>query len=136
MILYKNSVIKLDYNPATDIVHVQYPDLYDYLLPEIIHSINILIDTVRNYDIKYLLLDGRQTVSATKTEEGREIALHLAASLAKTRLTKLARLQSYSPEVEDRAKANVKAIHSTMALPYELKDFTDEGEALAWLAHL
>ncbi len=56
MILFVNSVIKLNYEPATDIAVVEYPDLHDYLLPEIKHSIDKMVDVIRNYDIKNLLL--------------------------------------------------------------------------------
>lgn len=133
MILFHNNLIKLDYDPGKDILQVKYPDLHDYLLPEIKHSINIIVETVRNYDIKLLLLDGRRTVSTTPTEEGRDIALTLASGLAQTRLLKLARLESQNPDVEKRAKENVKAVYTTLNPPFDIKDFTDEQEALAWL---
>ncbi|MHA6250070.1 hypothetical protein ACXYMU_19210 [Pontibacter sp. CAU 1760] len=134
MILFQNSLIKLDYNPGKDILCVNYPDLHDYLLSEIKHSIGIIIDTVRNYDIKFLLLDGRQTISTTPTQEGRDIALTLATGLAQTRLRKLARLESQNPDVEQRAKENVAAVHTALAPPFDIKNFSEEQEALTWLA--
>lgn len=134
MLLYQNGLIKLDYDPGKDILCVQYPDLHEYLLPEISHSVNVIVETVRNYDIKSLLLDGRQTIVTTPPEYGREIALQLAAGLARTRLQKLARLESFNPEVEKRAVANVQAVQTKIAPPFELKNFTDEDQARAWLS--
>ncbi len=134
MLLYQNGLIKLDYDPGKDILCVQYPDLHEFLLPEIHHSVDVIIETVRNYDIKSLLLDGRQTIVTTPPEYGREIALKLATGLAHTRLQKLARLESFNPEVEKRAIANEQAVHTTVSPPFELKNFTDEGQARAWLS--
>ena len=57
MILFQNSLLTLAYNPSSDILEVNYPDLYEFLLPEIKHSIDIMIDNVRNYDVKRVLLD-------------------------------------------------------------------------------
>ena len=74
MVLFDNSLIRLDYNPATDILEVEYPDLYDYLLSEIRRSIDTLLDTVKNYDVKRLLLDSTRTIISVGDEESREIA--------------------------------------------------------------
>lgn len=71
MVLFDNSLIKLDYDPATDILAVEYPDLHDFLLSEIKRSIDTLVDTVKHYDVKRLLLDSTRTVVAVSDEESR-----------------------------------------------------------------
>lgn len=134
MILHKNSLIKLEYDPATDILQVDYPDLHTHLLPEIRHSIDILVDAVKNYDIKRLLLDSTKTTVSVNPEQGREIATYLAAGLQKTRIQKVARLASLNIEVENSAQNNIKHISQTAVLPFQLRNFTDRTEALAWLA--
>jgi hypothetical protein len=108
MILFQNSFIKLDYDPATDIFEVGYPDLHGYLLPEIKHSINIMIETVKNYDVKRILLDSTRTVASVNHDESREIAAYLAAGLTKTRLQLLARVQLPNAAMETRAQANIR----------------------------
>ena len=133
MILFENSVIKLDYDPATDILHVAYPDLHDFLLPEIKHSINILVDTVKHYDVKRLLLDSSKTSVTVNSDESREIAVYLAAGLSTTRVQKVARVQSHSNSVEQLAQGNINHINSTQQLPFQLQNFTSKAVALEWL---
>jgi hypothetical protein len=52
MILHQSSIIKLEYDPATDILEVEYPDLEKFMLPEIKHAFNLMVETIRNYDVK------------------------------------------------------------------------------------
>lgn len=133
MLLFENSIIRLDYNPATDILEVEYPDLQGYLLPEIKHNINIMIDIIKSYDIKYLLLDSTRTIISVSEEESREVATFLAGNLMNTRVQKVARIQSPSDKVERTAQSNVKHIKESGALSFELEFFTNKKEALAWL---
>ncbi|WP_276496628.1 hypothetical protein [Pontibacter litorisediminis] len=133
MILYNNNLITLDYDPATDIVHVGYPDLHGYLLSEVKHSIDIIVDTVRSYDIKRLFLDSTKTVISVSEEESREISIYLAKGLATTRLQKLARLQTSNTVLEERSQNTIRVINSTMSIPFLIKNFSDKTEAAAWL---
>ena len=133
MILFENNIIKLDYNPATDILEARYPDLHDYLLPEIKHSIDILVDTVKNYDVKNVMLDSTRTVFSVSAEESREVALYLASGLSKTRLQKLARVRALNSEVETRAKGTMQHFKETGMLNYDLKSFPSTEDAIKWL---
>ncbi len=133
MILFQNSVIKLNYNPGSDILEVHYQDLHSYLLPEIKHSIDILVEVVKNYDIKYLLLDSTATQIPVQEEQSREIANNLAASLIQTRVQKVARVQSLSQDVNKYAQENIQHVNQAFELPIELKNFTEKEKALAWL---
>ena len=133
MILFKNSIIQLDYNPAADILEVGYPDLHGFLLPEIKHSIDIMIANVRNYDVKRVLLDSTKTIISVSEEESREVATYLAGGLMKTRVQKVARLQSASAAVEATAQGNIKHIREAQALPFLLQNFTVKAAAVAWL---
>lgn len=133
MILFENSLIRLDYNPATDILEICYPDLHDFLLPEIKHSIDILIDTVKSYDVKKILLDSSKTTISVSNEESREIAVYLATGLMKTRVQKLARVQSPSSAVEQIAQGNIGHIRESQLLPFQLQNFTIKAVAVEWL---
>ncbi|PVY43143.1 hypothetical protein [Pontibacter virosus] len=133
MILFENSIIKLDYNPATDIIAVEYPDLHQYLLPEIKHTIDIMVDIIKSYDIKKLLLDSRRTLIDVTEEESREIASYMAAGVMKTRIQKVARIQSPSEKIEKTSEANIKHISETHALPFQLLNFTNKEAAIEWL---
>ncbi|RNI24084.1 hypothetical protein [Rufibacter latericius] len=133
MILFENTIIKLDYSPATDILEVAHPDLHDHLLPEIKDSIKILLENVRSYDVKRLLLDSSRTTVSVSEQESLQIGMYLAEGLMKTRLVKLARLQSPSPAVEENAEKDIREIEQAGMLTFELQNFTKKVEALEWL---
>jgi hypothetical protein len=133
MILFENSVMKLDYNPATDILDVAYPDLHDYMLPEIKHSINILVDMIKSYDVKKLLLDSTRTVVAVSNAESRAVTVYLAGGIMQTRVQKVARVESASKSVEAIAEGNIRHIRESQQLPFQLQNFTSKHEAVDWL---
>lgn len=133
MVLFENSILRLDYDPASDILDVEYPDLHDFMLFEIKRTIDTLVDTVKHYDVKRLLLDSTRTVSSVSEEESREIAMYLAAGLATTRVQKVARVQSPSAAVETRAQNNVQHIIKMQPFPFQLQNFTGKADAVAWL---
>ena len=133
MILFENSIIRLDYNPATDIIAAEYPDLHQYLLPEIKYTIDIMVDIIKSYDIKRLLLDSRRTLVDVTEEESREIATYLATGVMKTRIQKVARIQSPTDKVEKTAEANIKHLSEAHALPFMILNFTNKEDAIDWL---
>lgn len=133
MILFENSIVRLDYDPATDIVEVAYPDLHGYLLPEIKYTITTMVDHIKNYDVKRLLLDSTKTLISVSEEESREIATFLAAGIMRTRVGKVARVQSTSEEVEQKAQGNIRHLKQAQQLPFEFRNFTSKAEAMAWL---
>ncbi|MBB6610551.1 hypothetical protein H7F15_05845 [Pontibacter sp. Tf4] len=133
MLLFENSLIKLNYDPATDILCVDYPDLHGYIVDEVNYSIDIMVDNVIAYDVKYLLLDSRRTVISVSAEESRKISVYLASKLAMTRLQKLARIQAPNPDLEKRAEGTIKDITTTIPLPYLLRTFPTMEEAMYWL---
>ncbi|MEJ8803412.1 hypothetical protein [Pontibacter sp. H249] len=133
MVLFDNSLIKLDYFPATDVLEVAYPDLHDYLLLDIKSSIDILVDTIISYDVKRVLLDSSNTIVAVDAEQSRMITAHLVKGFMTTRITKLARLQSFNETVEATAHNNIKYATENFAFPFELKNFSNKPDALEWL---
>jgi hypothetical protein len=133
MVLFENGIIKLDYFPASDILEVAYPDLHDFMLPEVLNSMDILVGNIVNFDVKRVLLDSSLTVVAVSDEKSRRITAHLVAGLMRTRLQKLARVQSASPVVEAIAQGNIKHVRDTYALPFELQNFSCKSEAVEWL---
>ena len=136
MILLQNSILKLKYNPATDILEIDYPDLHGFLVLEIKHNINSLVDIVKNYDIKKVLLDSTKTVMSVSAEESKQVATYLAAGLVRTRVQQVARVQSRSTNVETTAQDNIKHIQTSLSLPFQLRNFTSKADAMAWLMGL
>lgn len=133
MILFDNSLIKLNYHPAYDILEVAYPDLHEFLLREIKHSIDIIIENIINYDIKRVLLDSSKTIIAVDVDKSRQITSYLTAGLMRTRIQRLARIQSLNATVETTAQSNIKYVRETLSLPFELKSFPSKTEASEWL---
>lgn len=134
MILHHNSIIRLDYSPATDILEVKYPDLQKFMLLEIKESLKLMVETIRNYDVKRLLLDASSTYIEISEEENRMLSLQLAEELTRTRLQRVARIQPKDPEKELRAQQNIKQIEKEIVLPYQIHTFSDRAEALKWLS--
>ena len=133
MILFRNSILILDYNPSTDILEVDYPDFPDYLIPEIQNSLNILFDHVRSYDVKKLLIDSSKTMTDVMDEDSKVVAMYLVNGLVNTRLQKVARVQSLVSSVENRALNNLKLIQQSVTLPFQFQNFTNKSEVLNWL---
>lgn len=133
MILLQNSILKVDYNPATDIVEVNYPDLQGFLLPEIKNSINQMVEVIRNYDVKKILIDLSHTVIDVSDLESKEVSVQLAEELKNTRLQKMARVQPKDTEKELKAQENIRLLREQGLLPYQLKTFTNKSSALDWL---
>lgn len=133
MILHQNSIIQLNYNPATDILDVKYPDLQRLFLSEIQESLKLMVETIRSYDVKNLLLDASTTRVELSDADNRNLTLHLAAELSNTRLVKVARIKPIDPIKEIKAQENILNLERSRLLPYQLRTFSDRAEALAWL---
>ncbi|MCP2044217.1 hypothetical protein [Pontibacter sp. HSC-36F09] len=133
MILLQNSILRLEYDPATDILQVRYPDLQRYHMSEIKHSLQIMVQTIRNYDVRKLLLDARTTSIEIDDEENRRLTMEFTAMLSATRLSKVARLQPFDPKNGTRAQRNIEEARKTGAISYEVATFATPVAALDWL---
>ena len=129
MILYQNALIKLDYNPATDILLVDMPSVTYGVVPEFRRALDIIVENVRSYDVKKLLVDARKSVIEMDPEEYSEVVKKFASDLKATRLVKGARV--ISPNA-DREKL-VKQVVGTTDPGFLFHTFTDITEAENWL---
>ena len=125
-----NKLIKLDYNPARDVLFVEWPDFYYYSASEAAYTLNIIVETVRQYDVKYLLTDTRKSTVDIPKSEYREIILQFAKDLATTRLRKIARVVT---ESTSRLKP-IREVRQEAHLEVAIDDFYSIEEALEWLA--
>ncbi len=104
------------------------------MLPEIKNSLTLMVDTIRHYDVKKLLLDASKSMVAISEEENKELMKKLAVDLANTRLQKVARIQPVDPLREIRAQQNIEGLRQEGLLPYQVKTFSSKLEAIDWLA--
>ena len=125
-----NSLIKLDYNPARDVLSVEWPDFHYYSASEAAYTLNIIVETVRQYDVKYLLTDTRKSTVDIPKSEYKEIILKFAKDLATTRLRKIARVVTDST----RRLKPIREVRQEAQLEVAIEDFYSLEEALDWLA--
>lgn len=122
-------LVKLDYNPALDILIVEWPDFRQYSLYESVYVLDKVIETIRHYDVKYLLTDTRYKMVDISDSEYKKIILKFALGLETSRLQKLARIVTEST-LRERTITEVK---QEVQLTIPLKNFFNKKEAVNWL---
>lgn len=123
-----NKLIKLDYDPTKDILFVEWPDIEYYSMPELLRVLEDVVDTVRHYDINYLMIDARSTTVGIKEEDYNQIGLKFAQDLMTTRLKKAARLSTRNLGRERQ----VMELKEKSKLTLEFRSFETVDEALEW----
>lgn len=129
MILFQNSLICLYYNPATDILTVDMPSVSYDLASEFKRALDIIVENVRNYDVKKLMIDARKSVIEMDPDEYAALVANFTAELKNTRLQKGARIVSENKARESLVQDTIEHVQ-----PLSLyKTFTDRAVALEWL---
>lgn len=133
MVLHEK-IIRLDYNPATDILETSMPDVTHFMLSEVQMCLDVIITNIRNYDIKKLLLDSSNSVIeiGEDDEAYKAIAMKFGMDLMGTRLKKIARIES----ADLRREANSAEVREHMNLPMEFKNFSNRDDAKDWLLEM
>ncbi|MFC6997777.1 STAS/SEC14 domain-containing protein [Rufibacter roseus] len=127
--ILENTLIKLDYNPAKDLLFVEWPDQNTYSLYEFNHLLEKVLNTVKYYDISYLLIDARQTVDAITEIEYMDAAIKFLEDLSHTRVKKVARLVTDNINRERQ----IKEISNKTNLSLEFQTFASLEVAQSWL---
>ncbi|KAA3437573.1 hypothetical protein [Rufibacter hautae] len=133
MLLYQDSILQLTYDPATDILEMDWPDLTPSYLPETKQALQALVETVRDYDVKNLLVDGSKASVTISDEENATLLLKIAQEFNATRLRKVARIASTDLRRETAADENLFRIQHSLDLHYQMQNFTDRAQAMTWL---
>ncbi|KAA3439450.1 hypothetical protein [Rufibacter hautae] len=129
MIIYQSGLITLDYDPATDILFINWPDVQDFLVPEIRQALLILVDHIKSYDIKNLLIDSSRASLDIPGTEYKEVIKEFGHNLMQTRLEKMARILTPNSTRENK----VEEARQELRFPIPLRTFTDSKEAYSWL---
>lgn len=126
--------MSLNYDPATDILSVELPSVMEIGVYELNRSLEIVADNVQNYDIKRLLLDSSKVrVEQIVDEEYKVVVGQFMANLVKTRLEKLARVNTSMPAHEKRVLHVTAEAIQKLGASILIKTFTGKAEAIAWL---
>jgi len=131
--LIHNGIIKLDYNPATDVLATSMPDVKQFGLSEVSFCLGLIIESVKNYDIKLLLLDSSKSVVEVEDEAYKAVTTKFALDLMRTRLKKIARIATENTRREENSAKIATEIRQELNLEIKYKNFTNEAEALEWL---
>lgn len=126
----------LDYEPTTDILTVDWPNIEKYQFSQVKQTLETLVDYVRNYDVKYLLIDASQTTSSpelVESPEYKQIIFEFVSGLTKTRLKKSARITAKDKIREAKTQELSKQVVQKANLLIQNKDFNNKEEAIAWL---
>lgn len=128
MLLY-NGIITLDYDPATDVLVAGMPDARQFGLSEVSFCLGLIVESVRNYDIKHLLLDASQSAVEVEDEAYRAVTAQFGMDLMGTRLRKIARVATADAGREERSAR----ISAELRLPMAFLSFPNQDEAMDWL---
>ncbi|WP_210489146.1 hypothetical protein [Rufibacter aurantiacus] len=135
MRLYSSHLLTIDYNPSTDILFTQWPSAHPYNLAEVENALHILVETIRNYDVKRLLIDASTTKIDPNLDEERYkgIIMRFAMDLMKTRLQKSARILTADKAREARSQEIAQEVTQKTHLTVQSQYFATKAEAEAWL---
>ncbi|MBC3538708.1 hypothetical protein ACFSC6_19875 [Rufibacter sediminis] len=133
MLLYQNSILLLEYDPATDILELAWPDLEPSVLPEVKQAFQVLMEAIVDYDVKKLLVDCSKATVSIPDDENTSLMLKLAQDLNTTRLQKIARIASSDAVDETRAEESLMKIQQNPAIHFQLQNFSDRTSAMEWL---
>jgi hypothetical protein len=131
MVLYKGNLITLEYDPATDILSLDWPDVQDLYVPELEIEVKELIKAINHYDIKKLLIDTSKAILNVQGEVYQTFLTEFARELMTTRLLKIARIGTTDLLREKLVKESRESLPSSLALTFKI--FNTKAEAMDWL---
>ncbi|MER2999216.1 hypothetical protein [Pontibacter populi] len=135
MILYKDHIIELDYQPAQDLLITCQPSIRPYDAREVRSAFISIITFVKEYNITRLLLDfTRNTQDLSETEYKTNMA-QLTVGLLQTSLQKVARLTTSDAIREQKIASMLDTIQGAVPMVVEVGMFTSKEEAVRWLLH-
>ena len=129
MILYQNSLMQLNLEPANSLMEVNWPNFEAYSVDETKLALSRLVNTVKTYEVKKLLVDASNAKLNAEAEDYEEIIRHYTSLLQETNLEKIARLVTDVPERENRSRKLQKYIPASI----QIQNFENATDARTWL---
>ncbi len=123
----------MSYDVSVDLLKVRWLDLKYSTGAELNYTIGVLLEKIRNYDIKKLLIDAHQNVEGVTDEEFVEMNTNFAKLLVSTRLKKVARLGTNNLNRENFIQALAQNTLSGSDTTLQFHNFNDEQSAVQWL---
>lgn len=132
MLIY-SGIITLDYNPATDVLATNMPDIREFSSSEVAYCLDLIVESIRGYDIKNLLLDASKSVVEVEDEAYKAITTKFSMGLMNTRLKKIARVATEDAKREEKSAKITRELRQELHLSIEHRNFTGREEAMDWL---
>lgn len=132
MLIY-SGIITLDYDLTTDVLVTSMPDVRQFALSEVSFCLELIVDNIRNYDIKNLLLDSSKSVIEVEEEAYKAIITKFMMDLMSTRLKKIARVGTTDTKREENSAKLSSELRKELNLPIQFKTFTSKADAMEWL---
>ena len=133
MILHRDGLLVLEYDIASDVLYVSWPDLSGFSMDEIQYSFQKFIEAIKSYDVKRLLLDSSKTRVDASYEDYKTLMLELSTGFLGTRLERIARVRAEDNMREQLVQQFIQEIvvDPQFSIPYQ--DFASVQDALDWL---
>jgi hypothetical protein len=131
MILHSDRYFEHLYDVKLDMVSIKWPTIESIYLPEILNSVSILVENVINYNIRNMLVDASDTRILADYDDADKVVNMFVDGLAKSRLEKLARVESANTDREIILKLLASEMNNKYQ--YETRFFNDYGSAYKWL---
>jgi hypothetical protein len=124
-----SGIVTLDYSPTEDILIAFMPDVKQFGMSEANYCLDIIIDSIKAYDIKRLLLDSRESLVEVEEEAYKVVTKKFASDLMGTRLRKIARVLPKNVKREGKSAKIAKDLN----LPVQFQSFSNPSDAIMWL---
>lgn len=124
-----SEIVKLDYNSATDVLSVEWPDIHGYNVEEIRAALGDIVLNIRNFGVRRLLVDSTKAAISISNVEYDRLATWFVRELVASPIEKVARLESGDAAREAWVASLVKACRTAVAF----RSFASKEEALKWL---
>ncbi|PSR51959.1 hypothetical protein AHMF7605_29050 [Adhaeribacter arboris] len=134
MILYPDALLALEYEMSTDILTVPWPNLTGAALPELEVALTKLIDAIKHYDVKRLLIDSQNSRVDIPQEIYKPVIFGLIQALTKTRLTKMARVLPEDVLRERQLRSYNAEMASKNMFTFQTGEFATRAAARHWLS--
>lgn len=131
--MHRDGLLVLEYDIASDVLYISWPDLSGFSKVEIQYSFQKLIEAIKSYDVKRLLLDSSKTRVDASYEDYKMLMLELGTGLLSTRLERIARVRAEDNMREQLVQQFTQEIvvDPQFNIPYQ--DFKSVDDALEWL---
>jgi hypothetical protein len=124
-----SEIVKLNYNPATDVLSVEWPDIHGYNVEEIRAALGDIVLNIRNFGVRRLLVDSRKAVISISNGEYDRMTTQCIKELVASPIEKVARIESGDAAREAWVAGLVKARGAAIAF----RNFATREEAVKWL---